>query len=622
MTCAQVQELLLDLAYGELDDARAAEAQAHLVTCAACRKELAQIAGVRTLMAPAMVAQQPRPAIDEVILRAARDEAKLLAVGTDQASSDQAPAGTRRPPGPRVVEVAGSVTAPQAVAPVDVYASVAPRAPEGPSKRRRWLVRAAISGSLAAVAGLVLVVGGTMRSLPTRTAESVAAEAAPRKSREIHYRVPGEVPAKDAAQAAPLPPAVERANLEARLAELKRTEKTPASFDQAQDGKGTAPGLAVAEGGGTGAGGLGVFNGRGAAAGDKSGAAADREPAGAAAAKNQPAAQVAAPPPPAPVAAAMPKPAAPAVPPPPPPPEAAKEVAAAEKPAPSKAALPAAPAAPAPRVAQAEPPAVFPIRREAPPAEAEAVAPGAAAPDRPPMTASASDDARPAKKSKSASAPPPHASALSPANESQRQQANAASDLQQNQAAGASMRAAVTAAPRSARLGAESAASGAQLEAQAKTARHAGRYGDAALLYQRAAAHYRRAMDSDAPVYPSSNQAPADSPPARSVTNQVGGADKGPAGTLSPAAASNAAALALAHAVECLAAEARLDEARRVYEQILTAYPLETAAQSTAARALRSFLPPPASRLQAPAEIKQPPDSPSTRPEDVPASAH
>ena len=43
MNCAESQDLLLDLAYGELEPARAAEVEAHVAACAPCRAEKAQI---------------------------------------------------------------------------------------------------------------------------------------------------------------------------------------------------------------------------------------------------------------------------------------------------------------------------------------------------------------------------------------------------------------------------------------------------------------------------------------------------------------------------------------------------------------------------------------------------
>src|SRR3989475_7566341 len=51
MTHAESQDLLLDLAYGELDAARAAEVESHLSGCAECRKEKAALDEARRMAA-------------------------------------------------------------------------------------------------------------------------------------------------------------------------------------------------------------------------------------------------------------------------------------------------------------------------------------------------------------------------------------------------------------------------------------------------------------------------------------------------------------------------------------------------------------------------------------------
>ena len=223
VTCAECQDLLLDLAYGELDGARAAGVEAHLVACAACRSERAQIAGIRSLMAPLLVAEEPRAAIDEVILKAARDEAQRLAAGSDAGAGTGA--GSRAAARPRVVEVVGTIGAPSAAAPVDVRAQVQTKPAEEKPARRRWAMRLAISGSLAAAAGLALVVTDSGKMTAARD-ERLAVQQG--QQREIRIRVPGEKASPAGAKEAAAPPptvehgaADEKAQLEARLAELK-----------------------------------------------------------------------------------------------------------------------------------------------------------------------------------------------------------------------------------------------------------------------------------------------------------------------------------------------------------------------------------------------------------------
>jgi anti-sigma factor RsiW len=47
MNCQQAQDLLLDLAYDELDAATGQAVQAHADTCPACREELAKLRRAR-----------------------------------------------------------------------------------------------------------------------------------------------------------------------------------------------------------------------------------------------------------------------------------------------------------------------------------------------------------------------------------------------------------------------------------------------------------------------------------------------------------------------------------------------------------------------------------------------
>ncbi len=57
--CSRIDELLLDYAYGELDDARRREVEAHLPGCPSCRGALAQMQGTRSLMRA--LPQEPAP---------------------------------------------------------------------------------------------------------------------------------------------------------------------------------------------------------------------------------------------------------------------------------------------------------------------------------------------------------------------------------------------------------------------------------------------------------------------------------------------------------------------------------------------------------------------------------
>jgi len=166
MNCAESQDLLLDLAYGELPPTRAAEVEAHVLGCAACRAEMAQLDDARKAAAALRELEQPPAGFDEPILRAARAEAGLHADGT---------------PGP-VVEVSASVK-PLGLqaARLDPHA----RMRGGTARPRpRWRWRAAVFGSIAAAAGLAVVVTS---SLTTRQrAERMAEEVAP-----IQVRAPG-----------------------------------------------------------------------------------------------------------------------------------------------------------------------------------------------------------------------------------------------------------------------------------------------------------------------------------------------------------------------------------------------------------------------------------------------
>jgi Putative zinc-finger len=165
MNCAESQDLLLDLAYGELPPDRVEEVEAHVVGCAACSAEKAQLDQTRKAVAPLRELEEPPEAFDEPILRAARAEAGLQADGT---------------PGP-VVEVSASVK------PLGLQAArLDPHARTSTGKARqrpRWGRRAAVFASIAAAAGLAVVVTSSLRR---NGAEHAAEEVAP-----IQVRAPG-----------------------------------------------------------------------------------------------------------------------------------------------------------------------------------------------------------------------------------------------------------------------------------------------------------------------------------------------------------------------------------------------------------------------------------------------
>ncbi|HEX9577636.1 MAG TPA: zf-HC2 domain-containing protein [Myxococcales bacterium] len=153
MTHAECQDLLLDLAYGELDAARAAEVQSHLAGCEDCQRDQAQIAQARRMASPLRAVEEPSARFDGRILAAARAEASLQSDGL---------------PG-QVIEVKGSVS-PMGLqaARIDSLAAVT-----APSRRKpRWALRVALGGSVAAAAALALVMSTTLQS---RKAEQPAA---------------------------------------------------------------------------------------------------------------------------------------------------------------------------------------------------------------------------------------------------------------------------------------------------------------------------------------------------------------------------------------------------------------------------------------------------------------
>jgi len=143
MTGDHVQDLLLDLAYGELPPERAAEVEAHLSRCEVCRAERDDIVRTRALVAPLRTLEEPRPGFDERIVKTARAEAGLQADGT---------------PGP-TIEVSGSVK-PLGLqaARVDPLAPGVKVAQKEVSKRTVWRRRATVGASVAGAAAVALIV--------------------------------------------------------------------------------------------------------------------------------------------------------------------------------------------------------------------------------------------------------------------------------------------------------------------------------------------------------------------------------------------------------------------------------------------------------------------------------
>jgi tetratricopeptide (TPR) repeat protein len=147
MTHAESQDLLLDLAYGELDAPLAAEVASHVEGCDECRKERAALEETRRMAAPLRDLEEPSPGFDDTILAAARAQAQLEHDGNVG----------------QVIEVTGSVR-PLGLeaARIDVHGPVQARATR--RDRPRWIVRAALGGSVAAAAALALVVSNTLET--------------------------------------------------------------------------------------------------------------------------------------------------------------------------------------------------------------------------------------------------------------------------------------------------------------------------------------------------------------------------------------------------------------------------------------------------------------------------
>jgi hypothetical protein len=154
MTHAECQDLLLDLAYGELSPDRASEVAAHLGGCEECRREQAALDQARRVTAPLREPEEPSPGFDDRILEAARTQAALDHDGNLG----------------QVIEVSGSVS-PLGLdaARIDAHASPKMRVER---TRPRWLLRVAVGGSVAAAAAVALVVSSTVQSRRAQPAPS------------------------------------------------------------------------------------------------------------------------------------------------------------------------------------------------------------------------------------------------------------------------------------------------------------------------------------------------------------------------------------------------------------------------------------------------------------------
>ena len=477
MTHPESQDLLLDLAYGELPALRAAELEVHLAGCAECQREKAAIDEARRLSAPLRQVEEPPRGFDDRILAAARAQSQLDHGGNIG----------------QVVEVQGSVR-PMGLEPaqIDAHAKVTLREA---TRRPRWMVRVALGGSVAGAAALALVMSTSLQR--KHEVEQAAVTAGP----AFEIRI----------QPAPVPQAAGEAVREAKKEEAAHARLAPGAAERRQEGAAAEEAASKRKSGearlGKRAaapedlarpGALGAV--RGGSGGDALDAIASREP-------SPPPAPAARPPPPSPAAATAPPPASASAPPPPP--------AAATAPPPSPAVARLRSTADAPRL----------------PAAAAAAAAAA-------ENSTAGNEAQPPAQKKSAA----RKDAPSPAAQFEEPRASVAmAQSRSSQVASASPPVATPAAKALA-----PAPSAAELEQQAQEARHGGGYPLAAALYRKAA-ELRRA--------------------------------EAPQG--------NEGAWDLAHAVECLAAAGRFDEAGTVRDQLAKLYPSESGAFAAAGRVLR-----------------------------------
>lgn len=212
MTHAETQDVLLDLVYDELEPERAEEARLHLAACEECRREKAEIDRTRRMTAAVRENEEPPAHLDEGILRAARAQAQLEHDGNIGEVIDVS--GTVKPLGIEAKDV--DVTAPLKVRPAR-------------PRRSRWLMPAAVGGSLAAAAALALVFGTALE--PKRTGQ-----LADRGQFQIRVQPAGEE--DRSAPAAPQPMAEKQAAPPSQAAEpqppalaRKRTRPTGSGGD-------------------------------------------------------------------------------------------------------------------------------------------------------------------------------------------------------------------------------------------------------------------------------------------------------------------------------------------------------------------------------------------------------
>jgi anti-sigma factor RsiW len=179
MTHAESQDLLLDLVYGELPPARAAELENHLAGCAECQREKAALDEARRLTAPVRELEEPREGFDDRILAAARAQAQIEHGGNLG----------------KVIEVQGSVRPLElSAAQIDAHRAVVRETRRQP----RWAMRAVLGGSVAAAAALALVVTSSLQS--RREAERAKHLAAAEKPYEIRVVAPAPSAVAEAAR--------------------------------------------------------------------------------------------------------------------------------------------------------------------------------------------------------------------------------------------------------------------------------------------------------------------------------------------------------------------------------------------------------------------------------------
>src|SRR5438105_4142466 len=207
MTHAESQDLLLDLAYGELDPARAQELQSHLTGCDECKAQKAALDEARRVTAPLRVVEEPSPGFDDRILEAARAQAQLEHEGNLG----------------QVIEVTGTVR-PLGIEPARIDANAPVKARPVERRRPRWMLRAALGGSVAAAAALALVVSTTLQSRQVQQAARLAAE----KSYEIRVQPAAPPPSVAPAEVADKKAEPVKVAVPPPPAELAKAEPTPA----------------------------------------------------------------------------------------------------------------------------------------------------------------------------------------------------------------------------------------------------------------------------------------------------------------------------------------------------------------------------------------------------------